>query len=153
MNAAAGMFMASRVVDNMDGALARAQNRASRFGERYDQTADTLGYALIFIGIAIGLRDQMPVLWLLALVAPAVIGGVANTIIRVRAETRLRRELPTFKRFGGFQLDDGIYLIGPATWFGVLPPFFVAVCVGAAVYGSWTALSLMRRKRVRQSGS
>ncbi len=150
MNAAAGMFMVSRVLDNMDGALARAQERSSRFGERYDQIADTLGYVLIFIGIAIGLRDQMSGVWLLALVAPAVVGGVSNTIIRVRAESRLRRSLPAFRTFAGFELHDGIYLIGPAIWLGVLPIFFVAICLGAAVYGSWTAWNLVRRQGAPQ---
>ena len=146
MNIAAGMFMVSRVLDNMDGALARAQERSSHFGERYDQIADTLGYALIFVGIAIGLRDQIPLPWLLALVTPGVIGGVSNTIIRVRAENRMRRSLPAFRSFAGFQLHDGIYLIGPATWLGVLPFFFVAICLGAAIYGGWTAWNLMRKR-------
>ncbi len=146
MDAAAGMFMLSKLLDYMDGALARAKSLSSRFGERYDQTVDTLGYALMFIGIAIGLRNQVPGPWLLVLAALAVIGGVSNTIIRARAETRLRRQFPTFKSFAGFQLDDGIYLIGPATWFGVLPIFFVALCLGAIVFGSWTAWKLMRRR-------
>lgn len=150
MNAAAGMFMISRVLDNMDGALARAQERSSKFGERYDQIADTLGYALIFIGIAIGLRDQISGGWLLALVAPAVVGGVSNTIIRVRAESRQRRSLPAFRTYAGIELHDGIYLIGPATWLGALPIFFIAICVGAAVYGSWTAWSLIRRQGAPQ---
>ncbi len=150
MDAAAGTFILSRILDYMDGALARAKSLSSRFGERYDQTADTLGYALLFIGIAIGLRDQVPGLWLPVLAALAVVGGVSNTIIRVRAETRLRQDFPTFKTFAGFQLDDGIYLIGPATWLGVLPIFFVVLCVGAAIFGSWTAWSLLRKQGAPQ---
>jgi phosphatidylglycerophosphate synthase len=78
MDAAAGLFILSRILDYMDGALARAKSLSSRFGERYDQTVDTLGYALMFIGVAIGLRDQVPGLWLPVLAALAVIGGVSK---------------------------------------------------------------------------
>ncbi len=145
MDAAAGLFILSRILDYMDGALARSKSLSSRFGERYDQTVDTLGYALMFIGVAIGLRDQVPGLWLPVLAVLAVIGGVSNTLIRASAETRLRKDFPTFKSFAGFQLDDGIYLIGPATWLGFLPIFFVALCLGAIAFGSWTAWSRMRR--------
>lgn len=151
MDLAAAAFIVSRVIDYMDGALARAKGMSSRFGERYDQTVDTVGYALMFVGVAVGLRNEVPLPWLVALAVAAVAGGVANTLVRARAEVRLRRSFPTFRAFAGFQLDDGIYLIGPATWLGFLPEFFVLVCVGAAAFGLWTCFSVAWRWRTRKS--
>ncbi len=49
----------------------------------------------------------------------------------------------------GFELEDGIYLIAPATWFGWLEPFFVAAGIGAAVYCLWTAWRLFAPRAAR----
>lgn len=46
----------------------------------------------------------------------------------------------------GFELEDGIYLLGPLTWLGWLAPFFIAACVGAGVYLLYTAGVLLRTR-------
>ena len=147
MNAGALMFMATRLIDNMDGALARRKGLSSLLGERYDQIVDTLSYVFLFAGIAYGLRHGTSGYWLEILACLAILAGVTNTLVRVRAEARLGRQVKSFPTFAGFQADDGILLIGPATWLGLLQPFFVLVCVGATIFGLWTTYSLGLRLR------
>ena len=48
---------------------------------------------------------------------------------------------------GGFELEDGIYLIAPITWLGWLTPFFVAASIGASIYLFWT-LGLVLKGRL-----
>jgi len=42
------------------------------------------------------------------------------------------------KRFGPFELKDGIYLVGPVTWVGGLYWFFVAATLGTFGFALWT---------------
>ncbi len=44
----------------------------------------------------------------------------------------------------GFELEDGIYLLVPITWLGLLEPFLVAAALGATAYCLWTLFTLMR---------
>ena len=46
--------------------------------------------------------------------------------------------------YAGFELEDGIYLIAPVTWLGLLTPFFLAAGVAAAIYFLWTLATLSR---------
>ncbi len=47
-------WLAGRVLDGLDGPVARHQGAASDFGGYLDMVADTIGYAAVPIGVAIG---------------------------------------------------------------------------------------------------
>jgi len=48
-------FLAGRVFDSVDGAVARRAGTASDLGGYLDQLADTIGYALVPLGLAAGI--------------------------------------------------------------------------------------------------
>jgi hypothetical protein len=52
-----------------------------------------------------------------------------------------------YPSYGGFELEDGIYLVAPITWLGWMPQFFIAVGVGSAIYCLWTLSRLIGLRR------
>jgi len=48
-----------------------------------------------------------------------------------------------YPAFAGFELEDGIYLIGPVTWLGGLLPCFIISSVGPLVFSCWTLRKFM----------
>lgn len=148
-NWGAGLFMLSRFVDHMDGELARLTGKSSRFGYYYDTVVDTVSYAALFIGLAVGFGDRVPGIWVESLVIFAVIASSVNSAVRTWAEVRTGVTKAGFPSFAGFQLEDGIYLIGPITWAGYLFPFFVVASIGAVAYAAWTLWDLVGRRSPR----
>jgi hypothetical protein len=53
-------------------------------------------------------------------------------------------EMVSYPSFTGFELEDGIYLIAPITWFGWLDWFFAAAGAGAIGYMAWTFFTLAK---------
>ncbi len=53
-----------------------------------------------------------------------------------------------YPAFAGFELEDGIYLIGPDTWLGGLLPCFIISSVGTLFFSRWTL-----RKFVGKTGA
>ena len=51
-------WLAGRLADGVDGLIARSSGRASALGGMLDFVFDTIGYAAIPIGVAIGIGDQ-----------------------------------------------------------------------------------------------
>ncbi len=90
--ASQGLFFASGIVfllatplDALDGAIARAMNRTSRFGQLLDSTLDRYADGFIFFGIAyyyaaLGQTNTM------AVTVAALIGAYLVSYVRARAE-------------------------------------------------------------------
>ncbi len=55
---AVGLWLANRFVDGLDGAVARLRTRATDQGGYLDIVGDTLVYALIPLGVAVGVDDR-----------------------------------------------------------------------------------------------
>ena len=72
-------------LDMLDGALARATNRASRFGALLDSTLDRFSEAVIFLGLFIYFigQDQQQEL---ILIYATVVGSLMVSYARARAE-------------------------------------------------------------------
>ena len=51
---------------------------------------------------------------------------------------------------GGFEIEDTLYVIGPVTWLGLLPPFVAAAAVGTPLFLIWVIWDAWRQG---QSGS
>lgn len=90
--AAAGQFFAAGVVllislplDALDGAIARAMNRKSRFGALLDSTLDRYADAFIYMGIAYYF-SALGQTNLMALSIFALIGAYGVSYVRSRAE-------------------------------------------------------------------
>ena len=141
----AGLFVLARFLDHFDGELARLTAKSSSFGYYFDYAAGALSYAALFLGIGIG---QFALLgwWAVALGT----AGAASALVSLATNLALDRrqaeaEAPVaggYPGLRGFELEDGIYLLAPITWFGGLPYFFTAAGIGATIYCAWTFWSL-----------
>ncbi len=161
MNLGAGLFVLARFLDHFDGELARLTGTSSRFGYHYDYIAGALSYTALFLGLGIGLRGASHWGWDLG-DWPIVLGlaGAAAALISVFLNLRIDREqggeedgkAVGYPGIAGFELEDGIYLIVPATWLGLIAPFFVLAGLGATIYCLWTLLTLRRLRRGGSTG-
>mgnify|MGYP000330147891 CR=1 FL=1 len=147
----AGLFVLARFLDHFDGELARQKDMTSRLGYYLDYVSGALSYAALFLCMGVGLRAGPLGSWALTLglagTAAALISLFGNIAIdnKNAAGATPEDEKPVgYPAIWGFELEDGIYLLGPITWFGWLQPFFVAAGVGAVVYCLWTLWSLVR---------
>ena len=83
---AGGMvFLASGVLDLLDGAVARATGRVSAFGALLDSVTDRVSEAVVMLGLLIYYVGQ-PSSWGLALVFTALAGSFIVSYVRARAE-------------------------------------------------------------------
>ena len=143
---AALLFMLAVLTDHADGELARMTGKTSRLGHWLDYIAGTLNYAALFVGLGVGLSnasmsDQDLVLGLTV--------GIANPVIcalRLAIDIRHGGEAVAHPVFGGFELEDFIYLIGPIAWLGGIEYFFLIYGLGTFGYLLFTIVSFFRRE-------
>ncbi|MEK7681603.1 MAG: CDP-alcohol phosphatidyltransferase family protein [Chloroflexota bacterium] len=79
------VLLAAGLFDMLDGALARASNRVTRFGALLDSTADRVAEAAVFGGLAwrsVGLGDAAGVMLAFA----ALVGSFLVSYLRARSE-------------------------------------------------------------------
>ena len=145
---AAGIFVTSRFLDHFDGELARLQGTASTFGYYFDYFVGGVGYAALFVGLGIGNWQGELGGWAILF----GVAGCASALISLFTNIGVDRELydgksgkaTGYPSFRGFELEDGIYLLAPVTWFGFITPFFVAAGIAASIYCIWTIVVLLR---------
>lgn len=147
----AGVFVLARFMDHFDGELARQKGMTSRLGYYLDYLSGALSYGALFICIGIGLRDSSLGPWAIALglvgTGSAILSMVLNLGIDKHLKADAGKDAIGYPGFAGFELEDGIYLLAPITWFGLLMPFFVLAAIGSAVYCLWTCWHLFRLQR------
>lgn len=135
------IFVVSAFFDRADGELARLSRRTSPGGHAYDLICDVLASTLAFIGIGIGLRDGPMGLWsaALGLIAGLAIAVIFWVIELIRAAKNDGRHV--YPTRGGFDPDDGLFLVGPIAWMGAqaLWPLLIAAAIGAPLFAFWTA--------------
>ena len=137
--------MIVRLLDHVDGELARLKHNTSRFGHYFDWFVDTFSYSYLFITLAIGFHDRMNSTLLLVITSLAVSACLVNTVIGLYKENRKSQTpSPSFPVFAGFGIDDSMYLIGPITWMGFLFPFFLLSAIGAVIYICSVALRFIQ---------
>jgi phosphatidylglycerophosphate synthase len=146
---AAGLFVLARFLDHFDGELARLTGQTSRFGYYFDYVTGGLSHAALFAGMGWGLAAGPLGGWALAL----GLAGCATALLAMGLNLDLDRQLGLgegeavgYPGWGGFELEDGIYLLAPVTWFGWLEPFFIASGVGATAYLLWTLGRVLRAR-------
>jgi archaetidylinositol phosphate synthase len=150
------LFMLAVLTDHMDGELARMTGQTSKLGHHLDYIVGTLNYAALFIGLGIGMAAGP---WGDTALSFGIAVGVANPVIcglRMLMDTRHGAEAVEHPRFGGFEIEDFIYLIGPITWFGGIRYFFLFYGLGTFGYLVFTIVSLVRqeylKRRLGESG-
>lgn len=147
-NWAAVLFVLARFLDHADGELARLTGRTSRFGHYYDFAVGALSSAALFIGIGFGLSGGVLGAW--SSVAGIVAGSCAFVAMALGLGVEARQSPNKggyYPAFGGFELEDGIYLVAPLTWLGALLPFFVLAGLGQVVFCLWMGLRFARARR------
>ena len=152
-NWAAGLFMVAVFLDELDGALARRKQMISRSGHILDYLCGTLSFSALFLGIGIGYATTGAGGWALALGIGAVLSAFASMTMRMRMEDDHGPKAVRYPQFGGFELKDGIYLIGPVTWVGGLAPFFVMGAIATCVFATWTYYKFASAAQVRSAVS
>ncbi|MDX1513562.1 MAG: CDP-alcohol phosphatidyltransferase family protein [Gammaproteobacteria bacterium] len=144
MNWGAGLFVLGRFLDHFDGELARTTGLTSRRGYYFDYLAGCASYAALFVGIAVGVSATLPGQLVLGL---ALLGGVSAVLVMVldlKLDAETGDDSATgYPSWGGFELEDGIYLLAPVTWLGYLVPFFVVAAVGASLFALWTLIRVL----------
>jgi CDP-diacylglycerol---glycerol-3-phosphate 3-phosphatidyltransferase len=110
------LVLAFSALDLLDGAVARATGKASRFGALYDSTLDRLSEAAVLLGVLwyyldLGRTEES----LLAFVA--VVGSLMVSYVRARAEG-----LGLALQDGLFTRSERVVVMGAALLFGWLRP-------------------------------
>ncbi len=86
--AAVALWLTSRIADGLDGAVARRNGVASDRGGLVDIVADTIGYAVIPIGIAAGIDDRTTWIVVAVLLATFYVNAVSWTYLAALLEKR-----------------------------------------------------------------
>jgi len=140
----AGLFALSNFVDHMDGELARLSGKSSRIGHLYDLASDVVVHILLFVSIGIGLSDSWlgDAAWIMGIVAGISVSGLFALFQYL--ETRMGQKQAGLPRYAGFEVEDVLYLIGPAIWGGGLIPILILATIGAPLFGAWALIRYRR---------
>ena len=137
------LWLVSAFLDRADGELARIGDMMSAQGHAYDYLADVLVDSLVFAAAGIGARHS----WLGVWAAPlGVLATISMLVSWVVGEWFQKLEGSGQKAYAGrwgFDVDDGLYLIAPLIWFGLMS----FVVLGAALATSVMAVLIIFRYR------
>ncbi len=133
--AAGGLMLVSSLLDLVDGALARATGRVSRFGAVFDAVLDRYSEAVVLLGV-VAYQAERAASLPMALAFAALTGSVLVSYVRARAET-----LEFALREGLFTRAERVALMAvaliAATWWG---DALTAALWALAVLANLTAL-------------
>ena len=128
----AGLFMLSNLIDHADGELARMTGKTTGFGHNYDISCDAMVHVLLFTALGVGLRDSS--LGFAAVILGLVAGlGVSALFWVFGHRATLFAKDAIQPRWGGFGLEDVLYLIGPVIWLGWQAPLLVVAAIVSPV--------------------
>ncbi|VBB69575.1 CDP-alcohol phosphatidyltransferase family protein [invertebrate metagenome] len=129
---AAGLFLASMLLDRADGELARLSNRKSAFGHKYDLVSDAVVNALIFMGLGTGLREST--LWTVLMGVVAGIAVAAILWLVMRAEKTAGTRAAELGHVAGLDPDDSMLIVPLSMALGFSTPLLYAATVGAPLF-------------------
>ena len=142
-NWGASLFVIARFLDHFDGELARLKGMESKFGYYMDYVAGAGSYVALFLALGIGFQEDVFGQWSLLIgvigALTAIVAAFSNIAIDRVTGSDETGDAVGYPGFAGFELEDGIYLLAPITWFGFLYPFFwrPALVLQFTVYGLW----------------
>ncbi|KAF0126814.1 MAG: CDP-alcohol-phosphatidyltransferase [Xanthobacteraceae bacterium] len=133
-------MLLSGIMDLLDGPLARATGRSSRFGALLDSTLDRISDALPLIGLTIFFaREGWG--WAAAIPSFALLTGYTVSYVRARCEGLAIALPPLWMRRG-----DRIVLVAVSLLAGMIAP--VLVLIGTAIAGLLSLLAATDALRV-----
>jgi phosphatidylglycerophosphate synthase len=148
------LFIASAVIDCIDGDLARAVFKESRIGRWLDLWADQVVHVAVFAGIGAGVAASGSDAPALLLSASAIAGAAISCAVVVRGllHPERRQNARVARLIDRLTNRDFAYLILILALVGRLDVFLWLAAIGSHVF--WlVALSLQRMERpVRASG-
>ena len=146
-NVAAALFMVTVWLDHVDGELARATDRTSKFGHYFDHCAAMTNYVAMFIGAGIGARAGIFGDFSIVLSIAAGVSIVLIMSVRMYGEGRFGRDAMKQSPKAGFEVEDTLYIVGPVTWLGFMEYFIVLAGVGAPIFLVYVIFDFFRRER------
>ena len=145
-NWGAGLFMLGRFLDHFDGELARQSGKISRYGHIYDYVAGCVSYSVLFLALGVSLRNGLIGVWAIILGIVTAFITLIITLMAATLSSGSDKKTGDYPCFAGFELEDGIYLIGPIVWLGWVEPFFLLAALGTLLFGIWTGLRYLRTR-------
>ena len=139
---AAGLVIAARFIDHMDGELARQAGKGSKFGALFDSATGTASYGTLFLGMGVGEWRGDAADWVLWLAAAAALFILINMLLQFKTEIRSGVAPDPYPRIGPFEVEDGIYLIGPIVWLTGTWWFFLMGTIGTLIFVTFNIYAL-----------
>ena len=156
-NVGALLLVCSNVIDHADGELARVSGKTSRIGHFYDLAADALVTVLLFAGIGLGVQSSETGNWVDYGAVGGTLAGISVAVIfflRMRIEEMAGKAGTAQPAWGGFELEDILYLMPIVTLFDGLRGFLMLASVGAPAFAIWIAVDFVRvTRRTRQAAT
>ncbi|MBI4591201.1 MAG: CDP-alcohol phosphatidyltransferase family protein [Candidatus Rokubacteria bacterium] len=141
----AALFMLYLLIDHADGELARLTGKATPSGQRFDSLGGAVITTTLFVGLGVGLSERPLGAWALALGLAAGLANIPITAVRLQMRRRFGSQAVAHPGRFGVEIEDFLYLIGPATWLGALPYFLVLFGLGTFGYLGWIVREFLRR--------
>ncbi len=113
----AGLFVVARFLDHVDGQVAVLADKRSTFGYYFDYATGALSYAALFLGMGIGMAEGTLGAWAYVLGGAGAVSAILAAFLNLdldRQSGLSGGESVGYPAFGGFELEDGIYLIAPS---------------------------------------
>jgi phosphatidylglycerophosphate synthase len=159
--AAAALVIFGGSFDMLDGALARAQNRVTRFGAFLDSTLDRWGEGVVYIGIVVGAASAG---WVAgtALAAAAAVSSFQVSYTRAKAESlKLHGEVgiaPRAERLVVLTIGllaaglDGGLAAGARgqLWLGIALGIIFVTATITAIQRTWHVRTQLRKEEHRE---
>lgn len=143
-NLGMGLVVVASFLDHTDGALARLGGYASRFGHLLDLAVDALITVLLFV--ALGVVASSGGLGNLA-IGLGLVAGVAVSAMfymRMRIEEQEGKAGTRQPHWGGFELEDVLYVLPLVSLLGVIEAFVVVAAIGTSGFSLWVLRDYLR---------
>ena len=129
---AGALLLLCGILDTLDGKVARATNRVTRFGALYDSTLDRYAEVIAFFGLAFYFVAKDNIFVSVA-ICVALAGSLMVSYVRARAEG-----LGFSCKVGVLQRAERLVLLGASS---VIHEYFVIICIFIiAVFANFTAI-------------
>jgi phosphatidylglycerophosphate synthase len=143
------LWLLSAFLDRADGELARIGDMKSERGHNYDYMSDVLVNSMIFVAAGIGARHGWMGIWAAPIGALATVSMLICWIIGERYQLLEGSGRKAYEGRWGFDLDDGLYLIAPLIWFGLMSFVVVGAAIGTSIMAALIVVRYQRLKAAR----
>ncbi len=140
------LWLVSAFLDRADGELARIGQMSSPGGHKYDYVADVLVNSLLFVAAGVGVRHGWLGMWAMPL---GLVATAAMLTCWITGEAYQQLDGTGAKPYPsrwGFDIDDGLYLIAPLIWFGLMSFVVFGAAVATTIMAVIALVKLQRLK-------